>query len=62
MDPKAKAELNGIIQDISSIIKDLNHYSYELNQFKGIGAEYCSMKLGKIADHYSHVRNKLYHL
>jgi hypothetical protein len=62
MDTKAKAEINSIINELNSIIRDLNNTANELKEFKGIGTEYCSQKLYKVASHYNQIKNNLYEL
>lgn len=59
MNGRAKQELDGIVNDLNSISRELESVALELNLFKGIGAEYCSLKLRRISDKYKVVRNSL---
>ncbi|MCA1030226.1 hypothetical protein LCL95_04135 [Bacillus timonensis] len=62
MDHQAKLQLDTIITDINTIIKNLNNVSQELSQFKGIGSEYCAQRLNRIASDYQKLKTNLMQL
>ena len=55
-------ELNAIENDIDSIRRELNNIAGEMDQFKGIGAEHCQMKIRTVSDKFKNTKSNLQRL
>lgn len=56
MDQRARSELNSIIRQLDSVVRDLNEQANALNSIKGVGAEICARKLRDAAQKYRNAR------
>ena len=60
MDAAARAELNSIKRELTSIISELESVSYAVrHEFVGIGSEKCSDCIDTVIDRYRYVKRKL---
>ena len=54
------ADLSYVIDELNSIIGEIESIKYELGSFQGIGAEQCASALGEQVNKYYTSRSKLY--
>lgn len=60
MDAAARAELNSIKRELTSIISELESVSYAVkHEFVGIGSEKCGDCIDTVIDRYRYVKRKL---
>ena len=60
MDAKTKKEVDAIVAELDSIIKELKDISSGVKKdFKNIGNEQCSACIDRAVDNYKYVRKKL---
>ena len=60
MNAAARAELDSIKGELTSIISELESISYEVRrEFVGIGSEKCSDCIDTVIDRYYYVKRKL---
>ena len=62
MKPAAVQERDGIIRDLSAIIRDLERAASEASQLKGIGAEKLAASLYDLARYYRNVQQRVRNL
>ena len=60
MNAAAKAELNSIKRELTSIISELESISYAVrHEFVGIGSEKCSDCIDSVINRYEYVKRQL---